>query len=913
MPTIRRRAPIIRGGQAGPSIGQAIGPSMVSAGGGLLQRYKQRRDADQEAQAIEDYLGYKKQYKQAVLEDLNNSIQSEQIDGYSDRVMQTGQDLLGEALASSDRKKRSAYNRKLEQLFNSDIESMTSRAIMDEETNRLKINANRFGRVLQNSATDLDNEDFFNTFFTGEIPQIVLDSMEANGILDTPERRESIMDYYFNEAKDRVLNVSIEDENLYRSILESDKFKEMAGNEYSEISESFERKLNFQKTQLKRAESEAHTELNSSITDTFHRNLNSAEGPEDINKAKEDAMSMIDLAVSRGEMSETNADGMRDYISNQSADDMRQALLPIKQAYKSTLNQFTSNFRSLNELQESISKANKKDLREQLEGQYINQALRMHSDLSIFMSTARNAGLSGEDIDWAEQTLATLENDLSTHISNKTKSPFLRPNIEVGDPNRLGTQMNKILWQMGNGLIDHLDPIQKTALERAIKTRYIEWLSNRAIARNNGERVPDFDVVSRDEGTAQDVAMGIFNQAMFDILPEEGKQAVIQQTEARVKFMDRIEDVYSSTGTKEGFVSMASASGIGESDAGLMYDAITQSREADLEEVGDVRQVPRMGSAAKDAMDKLEQFGIKQVPERISEVVKDVSVAAKDYISEGLDNINISMAIVDYIFGGAPEIKDASGEWRKMSFNEFISRKVAPISGVVDDPSTKVPVERDLDSVRNDSPQGPELTIRDFMRGVENKNNTPETNGYVPMVKGADGKVKSGVTISTGLDLGQRSRKELSAFIDKYYDGTQSEKDLMKNKLGPYTGKKGKMAQQLLEEKPLSVSDDESLKLEDAIMNDTLDKARIRTKEETGLDFDELPQNVQTAIASLIHNMGAHAKIPRTWKAIGNQDWEALENELNNFYANPDSIPKGLINRRRNEASLIGSVPEKKG
>jgi hypothetical protein len=27
---------------------------------------------------------------------------------------------------------------------------------------------------------------------------------------------------------------------------------------------------------------------------------------------------------------------------------------------------------------------------------------------------------------------------------------------------------------MGNGLIDHLDPIQKTALERAIKTGYIE-------------------------------------------------------------------------------------------------------------------------------------------------------------------------------------------------------------------------------------------------------------------------------------------------------------------------------------------------------------------------------------------------------------------------------------------------------
>jgi len=69
MPTIRRRAPIIRGGQAGPSIGQAIGPSMVSAGGGLLQRYKQRRDADQEAQAIEDYLGY---FSKAMIESGKN-------------------------------------------------------------------------------------------------------------------------------------------------------------------------------------------------------------------------------------------------------------------------------------------------------------------------------------------------------------------------------------------------------------------------------------------------------------------------------------------------------------------------------------------------------------------------------------------------------------------------------------------------------------------------------------------------------------------------------------------------------------------------------------------------------------------------------------------------------------------------
>jgi hypothetical protein len=68
-----------------------------------------------------------------------------------------------------------------------------------------------------------------------------------------------------------------------------------------------------------------------------------------------------------------------------------------------------------------------------------------------------------------------------------------------------------------------------------------------------------------------------------------------------------------------------------------------------------------------------------------------------------------------------------------------------------------------------------------------------KTTGYVP----AAGVSKSGVTIGTGFDLGQRKESDLTALG---LDAT------LVTKLKPYLGLKGKKAQDLLKKQPLTIS-----------------------------------------------------------------------------------------------------------
>lgn len=171
--------------------------------------------------------------------------------------------------------------------------------------------------------------------------------------------------------------------------------------------------------------------------------------------------------------------------------------------------------------------------------------------------------------------------------------------------------------------------------------------------------------------------------------------------------------------------------------------------------------------------------------------------------------------------------------------------------------------------------------------------------GYVPNAAGS----KSGVTIATGVDLGQRS----AADIDKL-DITAT----LKAKLKPYCGKTSKEAEALLKKTPLSTTADEAASLDRAIKQPLLDTLvaaydaavdRVNTADQCKrVHFSQLPQGVQTALASINFQYGSLATpTPNFWQQVTEQRWADASKNLANF---GDAYPT----RRKLEAGLIDAA-----
>lgn len=165
--------------------------------------------------------------------------------------------------------------------------------------------------------------------------------------------------------------------------------------------------------------------------------------------------------------------------------------------------------------------------------------------------------------------------------------------------------------------------------------------------------------------------------------------------------------------------------------------------------------------------------------------------------------------------------------------------------------------------------------------------------GYVP----APHESKSGITIATGFDLGQRNGTDLRllglplSLIDK---------------LTPYLGMTRFDAVNLLEKRPLRISLLEARLIDQAVKRDHL--AELVTSygssshNDRNVDFFSLPAGAQTVIASVSFQYGTlDTETPRFWKAVGSQDWRAAEHELRNFH---DLYPT----RRHLEADLLARI-----
>lgn len=179
----------------------------------------------------------------------------------------------------------------------------------------------------------------------------------------------------------------------------------------------------------------------------------------------------------------------------------------------------------------------------------------------------------------------------------------------------------------------------------------------------------------------------------------------------------------------------------------------------------------------------------------------------------------------------------------------------------------------------------------DFIRKLEGF----ETSGYIPKDKKGNILGQSGVTIGSGIDLGQWTEKQL---LDMGVDFS------VIAKLKPYLGKKKDAADKLLQQQPLQLGSSEAEDLTEAVkqhfankVSDWYDKNNNKNNR-----FSSLPDGVQTAITSVSFQYGIGLdKTPNFKKQV-------LDNNWNDMLANLRNFGDDYETRRNQEADLLSQT-----
>lgn len=169
-----------------------------------------------------------------------------------------------------------------------------------------------------------------------------------------------------------------------------------------------------------------------------------------------------------------------------------------------------------------------------------------------------------------------------------------------------------------------------------------------------------------------------------------------------------------------------------------------------------------------------------------------------------------------------------------------------------------------------------------------------QLKAYPPPAKG------SGVTVATGIDLGQRSAAELKSLgVD----------EALAKKLDPYLGLKDADAKAALKRSPLKLTEAEATQLDDLIGGEIRKQVTSKFESATGTKFSALPDEARTVVESLAHNFGPNLDeaLPTAWKHIVNEDWEALQSFLRETkWKQPE-----LKGRRNTEAAMLDDLIKK--
>lgn len=167
--------------------------------------------------------------------------------------------------------------------------------------------------------------------------------------------------------------------------------------------------------------------------------------------------------------------------------------------------------------------------------------------------------------------------------------------------------------------------------------------------------------------------------------------------------------------------------------------------------------------------------------------------------------------------------------------------------------------------------------IRDFLEKWE----TRQLEGYIPCnpknyrrgpVEGHTPIGASGVTIGTGLDLGQQSRTDLIRM---------GVPDGLLDKFRPYLGKRTLNALYALQASPLRITDDECEALDAAVHGEYIRRAERKFNDSSSLSFSAIPCQAQAAIVSMVYHLGSpKAKLPSVWRLLCAGNWKTASSAL---------------------------------
>lgn len=194
---------------------------------------------------------------------------------------------------------------------------------------------------------------------------------------------------------------------------------------------------------------------------------------------------------------------------------------------------------------------------------------------------------------------------------------------------------------------------------------------------------------------------------------------------------------------------------------------------------------------------------------------------------------------------------------------------------------------------------------KDFL---EESEGALEVKGYVPVDNNGKVVASSGVTISTGVDLGQQKAAGTKAVLDAYikYKGNPDKVDVaaLMKKLDPYFGLQKQKAVDALTKTPLAVTEAEARLLADAFGYDTQTKVaqRFDKKNTQDMVFKKLPAEAQTVIVDFAYQYGVYSDVKGVgktfWKYVYAGEWKKLADWL---LSKPDIYTK----RRKREGDVI--------
>jgi hypothetical protein len=157
--------------------------------------------------------------------------------------------------------------------------------------------------------------------------------------------------------------------------------------------------------------------------------------------------------------------------------------------------------------------------------------------------------------------------------------------------------------------------------------------------------------------------------------------------------------------------------------------------------------------------------------------------------------------------------------------------------------------------------------------------------GYVPPAG------HSGVTIATGFDIGNASAATIASLPEP-----------LAAKLAPYHGLVRIAALHMLQLNPLVITDEEADTIDSLTEGGVVSELEAKFKEDASADFDTLPEQAQTVIASVTFQYGTPwTKTPHFWGHCVKQDWQAVHADLENF--GDDYAP-----RRKLEADYLAPL-----